>query len=259
MRAVCRHRSARLAWLLALGMLGCGGTLELGSDLLWTARFETGAFDEWAAVGGGVFTEPASSLVEPSASRVHAGAFAAKMTIDAPPGGEQATATLIREGGLPDEAFYSAWYYLPQSVEVADYLVLMKLRARADAADPASDHELYDIDLKTLPTGEMAIRVYDHAQLGDAPMTVPDPVVPVGGWFHLEAYYRNAGDTTGRLVLWLDGEAVADVAKPTGTPGWVGWQVGSVGQNMEPATVTLYVDDCAVSRSRVGPTGLLSW
>jgi hypothetical protein len=31
-----------------------------------------------------------------------------------------------------------------------------------------------------------------------------------------------------------------------------------VGENLTPETVTVYIDDCAISRSRVGPSGLLT-
>jgi hypothetical protein len=84
-----------------------------------------------------------------------------------------------------------------------------------------------------------------------------DPPVPVGQWFQVEAFFRNASDATGRLSVWLDGNLVADFGKATGAPGWVGWRLGNMGLDLDPKTVTVYVDDCALSRVRVGPTGLL--
>ena len=71
--------------------------------------------------------------------------------------------------------------------------------------------------------------------------------------------YGNAADDTGHLSVWLDGRLVTDLAGPTGAPGWVGWRVGTMGLNVNPKAVTVCVDDCALSRVRVGPTGLLSW
>jgi len=41
--------------------------------------------------------------------------------------------------------------------------------------------------------------------------------------------------------------------------GWVGWRVGNMGMSLNPKTVTLYVDDSAISRVRVGPTGVLAF
>ena len=253
----CLRAVAGLGWLWASA---CGERLDVGSDLLWTARFEGDSFVEWTSVeGGGTFVFPTTNLVEPTSDRVHDGKYAAKVTLTAPADGSQATANLVRSGNLPDEAYYSAWYYLPQTAQVTGYWVLMKFRMRTTATDPNSATELYDIDLKSLASGEMALMIYDHTQDKELALSVIDPVVPAGGaWFQVEAYYRNASDATGRLRVWLDGQEVADVVKPTGTPGWVEWDVGSVADNLTPQTVTVYVDDCAISRTQVGPTGLLA-
>jgi len=261
-----RRSSWRRVWLRTVAGLGwlcasaCGEQLDVGSDLLWTARFEGDSFVEWTSVtGGGTFIAPSSNLVEPTSDRVHQGKHAAKVTITTPADGSQATANLVRSGNLPDEAFYSSWYYLPQTAQVGGYWVLMKFRMRTTADDPTSDTELYDIDLKSLASGEMALMIYDHSQGKELALSVTDPVVPAGGtWFQIEAFYRDASDATGRLTVWLDGKEVADVVKPTGTPGWVEWDAGSVGESLTPQTVTVYVDDCAISRTRVGPAGRLA-
>jgi hypothetical protein len=34
--------------------------------------------------------------------------------------------------------------------------------------------------------------------------------------------------------------------------------VCSLGENLRPAPAVLYVDDCAVSHTRVGPTGIIA-
>ena len=85
---------------------------------------------------------------------------------------------------------------------------------------------------------------------------MPNPIVPVERWFQLEAFYRAANDNTGRLTYWLDGQQVIDIAgAPTSPTSWVEWDACSVGENLTPSMATLYVDDCAISRSRVGPFG----
>jgi len=178
-----------------------------------------------------------------------------------------ALSTLGREDsepGLPDERYFSSWYYLPQSASlpnapVLQYWAIMRFRARTATADPNSAIDLYDIDLRSSASGTMSLRVFDYVPFTDAPMVVSDPPVPVGRWFQVEAFYRNATDESGRLSVWLDGALVADIAKPTGAPGWVGWRVGNMGIDLNPKTVTLYVDDCALSRVRVGLTGVLAF
>ena len=247
------------ALLLPLCLQACGDGLFIGSDVLWSARHETGNFSEWTATGGGAVEAVAPNAVEISTVRVHQGTYATRLTITTATAAVQENAVLGRAGGLPEEAYYSAWYYLPQPVAVGIFWVVMKFRERAVADDPATSGELYDLDLRTLPSGEMSLRLYDHRRFADIPLDVPDPVVPLDRWFHLEAFYRNAQDDTGRLAYWLDGVPIVDVRGRAMAPNpWVGWQACSVGENLAPTTAVLYVDDAAISRTRVGPLGLIA-
>jgi hypothetical protein len=155
------------------------------------------------------------------------------------------------------QAYYSAWYYLPRSVTVGVYWVIMKFRLRTVADDPTTDNELFDVNLKSLSDGGMSLRLYVHQGVGggDWPMNPLAPVVPVGTWFQLEAFYRVASDNSGRLTLWLDGKQIVDKIGPTGPTPWVAWDVVSVAEVLSPETATIFIDDCAISNTRVGPTG----
>ena len=109
---------SRRSWLVPLACAiaaavgaGCGGRIEVGSDLIWTARFESGALDEWTTVaGGGVVTSPPSNELVASPDCAHGGAFSAKMTMTTPANPPAALSILSREGYLPDDAYYSAWF-----------------------------------------------------------------------------------------------------------------------------------------------------
>jgi hypothetical protein len=259
-----RRSPLLLVAALAASGAACGQQIDVGSNLLWTARFESGNFDEWTGVaGGGTLMTLASDDLAVSNDHVHRGSFAAKMTITTSSDPVSVLSTLNRDGNLPAEGYYSAWYYLPQaasipSAPILQYWAVMRFRGRAVANDPSSELDRYDIDIRSLGTGEMTLRVFDYDLFDDAAMVETDPLVPVGRWFQVEAYYRNAPDDTGHLSVWLDGRLVTDLARPTGTPGWIAWRVGTIGLNVNPKAVTVYVDDCALSRVRVGPTGLLS-
>ena len=247
---------AALAVFIASGA-GCGQELAIGSDVLWTSRFETNDLSEWTSVEGGTATAfPAPNLIEVSSERPFRGRYSARLTITTGTAGAQANAGLARSGFLPVEAYYSAWYYLPRSIDVGTFWVIFKFRQRTNAADPSTTDELFDLNLMTLPSGEMSLRLYDHRS-GDLPLTVSAPIVPVGAWFQIEAFYRNAADSTGRLTFWLDGAQIADLGGPMAPTPWVAWDVVSVAVTLDPSTAVLYVDDCAVSRTRVGPTGII--
>jgi hypothetical protein len=130
---------------------------------------------------------------------------------------------------------------------------------RTNADDPNTADELFDMDLATMSSGEMTLRLFDHRTGADLSLDVPNPIVPVERWFQVEAFYRAANDNTGRLTYWLDGQQVVDISgAPTSPTSWVEWDACSVGENLTPSMATLYVDDCAISRSRVGPSGQLT-
>ena len=256
-----RARPMLLMVLLLAAFAGGCGPLDVGSDLLWTARFETGDFSEWTGLAGGdaqAFPMPPNTIAV-SSDHAHTGDYSAALTITAGSDGTQENASLSRAGGLPAEAYYSAWYYLPYSVSVGTFWVIFKFRMRTNANDASTTGELYDMDLATMASGEMTLELYDHRTSADRPLDVPNPIVPVEQWFQLEAFYRAANDDTGRLTYWLNGQQIVDIAGvPSSPTSWVEWDACSVGEDLTPSTATLYIDDCAISRSRVGPTGRLT-
>jgi len=256
------------AVLAASGVLSCGGSIDVGSDVLWRAGFEDGTFDEWTLTpGGGAAASSATGSIAVSGEQVHAGAFAAKLSIQAPSGAGLQTAGLWRRGNLPvatgqdqatTEAYYSAWYYVPVAASAAQYWVIFKLRRRTVVDDPATEGELFDISLGKDPAGDLTLGVYDHRVSADAPLTGAPVVVPLATWFQLEAYYRNAADSTGAFSVWFNGQLVLDLrGAATSTTAWTEWDVLNLGNELTPGDVTLFVDDCAVSRRRVGPAGRL--
>jgi hypothetical protein len=248
------------ATLVALICGGCGPQVDIGSNVLWVAQFETGTVSEWTGVPGGnaVATPTPPNTIAVSTMYAHHGQYGAELTIDAGPDGTQENAGLIRKGNLPVEAYYSSWYYLPTTVTVGNYWIIFKLRLRTDANDPSTEDEFYDFELTNTASGEMTVRIFDHRTNTDIPLEVPAPIVPVSYWFQVEAFYRNVNDASGQLVFWLNGQEIAKVSGPMAPTPWVEWDVVNVGEVLTPNTVVVAVDDCAVSLSRVGLTGIIA-
>jgi hypothetical protein len=255
-------RTPTIATLLACAIaagFGCEQNLTVGSDVLWSALHESGTFQEWTNQTGGsaqAFPVP-NNAIDVSTERAHGGTHSVKLTINAGAAGIQQTTELARAGGLPAEAYYSAWYYLPRSVNVGTYWVVFKFRMRTVATDSSTTQELYDLDLYNLPSGEMSVKLYDHRS-GELPLDLATPTIPIGAWFQLEAYYRNASDRTGRVTYFLDGVPIVDIQGAMGPSSWVEWEACSIGEGLDPAQAVLFIDDAAISRTRVGPTGLIA-
>jgi len=258
-----RSSARAVALALACAALGasCGPELGVGSNVLWSATFESNSFSEWTAVptrGAEAFPEPGDSIVV-SKDRAHSGAYSVKMTIDTSVTGEQQNTLLSRVGDLPVECYYSAWYYLPSAVTVGTYWVIFKFRLRTNADDESTTAEFYDLDLVNSSPGQMSLVLYNHlAKVNEVPLDVPHPTVPVRSWFQVESYYRNAQDKTGRITFWLDGQQIIDINGHAMAPTpWIEWEVCSIGKDLMLNPAVLYADDCALSTTRVGPTGVI--
>jgi hypothetical protein len=255
---VAVRNAVLFAVLIMLSAVGCGPPAALGSNVLWTALFEDGTFSEFMSVdGGSANANPsAADTIVVSNAYAHHGHYAAVLTIDAGPDGVQQNAGLVRRGGLPVEAYYSAWYYLPQTITVGTFWILFKFRLRTTAN---VENEFYDLELVNAADGSLTFSLYDHQSGMNVPLVSPAPVVPVSVWFQIEAFYRNAQDNSGRLTIWFNGQQIVDVSgQPMAPTPWVEWDVDNVGENLTPSTAVVVVDDCAISLSRVGPTGIIA-
>jgi len=87
--------------------------------------------------------------------------------------------SLVQNGGLPIQAYYSAWYYLPQSVTVGVYWVIMKFRAAL--GDPPTQGELFDVNLTSPSAGVMSLRL----------TTIE--MATCRCWMHLRMHLRHRG------------------------------------------------------------------
>jgi hypothetical protein len=241
--------------VVALAGPACNSRLNLGSSILWSARHETGDLGEWTQGDkGGTAADAPDTALALSTDVAHGGRYSVKLTNGAVALYEDAH--LWRQDDYPVDAYYSAWFYLPRSYQTtADWSIV---QFQIPTAEAGVLGQLLDIDLRSLPDGDLILSVYDHraAYLRTA---TPDPAIPVpiGQWFQIEAYYRNAADDSGELAVWLDGQLNYDLRRPFGASGTVYWTVSSRTFGLSPAESVIYVDDAAISLARVTPTGAL--
>jgi len=240
-----------LLWPLLTVACGCGPRLELGSDLLWSARHETGDLSEWTAdMKGGSAADMPDTSIALSTEHAHGGRYAVKLTNAAVSNYEQVR--LWRADQYPQAAYYSAWFYLPRAYETMNDWTIMQLRNPL-STDSTTISLLLDIDLRSLPNGDMIVSVYDHRQEYLRAAT-PDPAVPVpiGAWFQLQAFFDYSARSDGRFALWLNGRLLYDLPRAFDVNGTVYFTVCSVSQALSPTDSILYVDDATVSLTGVG-------
>ena len=237
-----------------LALPACNPHLNLGSSILWSARPETGDFSEWTEGGkGGAEADAPDTAIAVSTDFAHSGRYSAKLTNGAVSMYEDTH--LWREDNYPAEAYYSAWFYLPRAYQTTVDWSIVQFQVPI-SGDAGVIGQLLDIDLRSLPDGDLILSVYDHrAAYLRSPTPDPAILVPVGQWFQIEAFYRNVNDDSGRLTVWLDGQLNYDVQRPFGANSTVYWTVSSKTYGLSPAESAIYVDDAAVSLTRVTPTG----
>ncbi len=235
---------------------GCSTRVNIGSSLLWFAEHETGNFTEWTAGSkGGYSADAPDTFVVISTDVAHSGTHSVRLANGAPLVVE--TARLWREDNFPDEVYYSAWYYLSQAYRTTEDWTIMQFNVPS-GGDGGSDGLLLDVDLRSLPGGDMILDIYDHrAPYLRSPTAEPAMPVPIARWFQIEVLYRNVGDDTGRFTLWLDGQINYDIHRPFGLSSTTYWSPCNSTGGLSPPQSALYVDDAAVSLVRVGPAGIL--
>jgi hypothetical protein len=128
--------------------------------------------------------------------------------------------------------------------------------------------ELLQLSLESQADGTLTLLLDDTSRKYlTAPLPVPPPIVVPGIWFQLEAFLRNASDASGHLTLWLNGNEIYNLARPTNVP------IGDGGVNPDVAfspcslvyllgpssaeIADVYIDDVAISWTRVTPQGVL--
>ena len=164
----------------------------------------------------------------------------------------------IREGSMLSDTCYSAWYYLPTLVTVTKVWLFYKFRSRSVADQPSSDVDMWDLDVVTGQNQALVLSLYRHDR---EEMAVAESVsVPVERWFQLESCLLAANDSSGHLRVWLDGASAFELTAQLTMPSqYVEWNVGSIGEALNPVSASVYVDDAAVSTRRLGPNFPVFW
>jgi len=243
------------ALLLVASTSACGPTLELGSNVMWATDHESGELDDWYEDGkGGLLLDSANSTVEIANGPAHSGSYSLKFTDLAMSDSEGPG--IYRELQAPPDAYYSAWYYLPRLYQTRSQWTIQKFRSRLDS-DPSAISHGHDLNLRTLPGGQVVLYVFSHdpAYL-QAPLSDPPAFVPIETWFHVEIFFRPRTDETGKILIWLDDRLVYDLEdrRTTGSND-VLWNPCNIGADIQPAPPILFVDDAAISLERVRPDG----
>lgn len=228
-----------------------GGASENGNGTLggplpapWKTSFEAG-FCNYTDDGSGFCYADEDSSHRLVSSPVHSGMFAAAFDMDPSSSGGQRQTRCVREGVLPVEAYYGAWYYVPSDLAGATDWNLFHFQG----GQPRTLlHGLWDVSMEETAGVGLVVYVYGALQDGHYGQAEPKPI-PRDRWFQLEFYLKRAADATGEVALYQDGEEVVRrVGIITDDSPFGQWYVGNWAEALDdtPSTVSVFVDDVTV-------------
>lgn len=225
-------------------------------QVLWSADHESGDLSAWSDTDldihcGGAFNSGGGRALV-TRENAHSGRFAAKLVIGDVDGDQGARLFRGRCESFDHPAlYYSAWFYFPERFDLVDgwwnVMQWKSERSGAEHSDP-----VWVLDVRNRDDGDMffVLRQKDGEVFQQ---TSAD--IPVARWFHVEAFYRSAGDDTGELVVWQDGHRIfrVDGVRTRYPDGDTRWSVNNYTSGISPDPAVLYVDDAMISLDRVGP------
>lgn len=228
-------------------------------EILWSASMETGDLSEWSAgvrgfdgyTCGGEFNSGGGNATVTD-ELAHTGRHAAKLVIGEVDGDQGARLFRGRcESEAHPELYYSAWLYFPDRFDVvAGWWNVIQWKSERDDAESSDPFWILDVNNRGDGAMHFTLRQKAVEKFYQSQATIPS-----NRWFHVEAYYRSAGDASGEIIVWQDGSEILRVVDvPTRYPdGDTRWSVNNYTSAIAPDPAVIYVDDAAISTSRVGP------
>lgn len=203
----------------------------------WETSFEDDVCD-YVRADGFCYVDGDASY-EVVVSPTHSGDAAVALSVNSAEGSSQVRC--VREGTLPPDAIYGAWFYVPALAEMTGLWNLFFFQGY----NGVDLEELWDVSIGTNEAGTQGLFVFDH-RAGQVTRPPDGRAIPVGAWFHVEFRMRRAGDASGLVQLYQDGELLLERAGPTDDTSWGQWYVGNLATERIPPDSTLYIDDVSI-------------
>jgi hypothetical protein len=221
-----------------------------GSPIVFTTGFETG-FSDFGLGGADCYAGPGTAgtynIVGPLIGvpgPVHSGNYSAAFSIMTSAG--TAWARCFLNSGLPETAYYSAWFYILSNVTSSTGWTLLHWQR------PLSDGGavyLWDVSLLNEPDGTLSPEVIDYVRGKNYDGM---QAIDAGAWFHLEVYLQRSDANAGTFTMYLnDAPLVQLTGVSTDTSSSFGFHIGNYAQSLTPSGLVLYVDDIVVSTEYV--------
>jgi len=207
----------------------------------WSTSFENG-FCGYSDATGFCYSDPdATHRIVESPARSGRRAAAFDITTEGSKRGQQTRC--VREGLLPQEAVYGAWFYIPSGTSSNGNWNLMHFQG----FDGENLRGLWDVSIATTNSG--ALRPFVRGFRGQSALNAEEDVtLPTDEWFSLQFRLRREATPTGHVALFLNGELIVERRDIiTDDSSWGQWYLGNLADNLTPTQSTIYIDDVTIS------------
>ena len=231
------------------------------SSIVWKATHEDGDLREWQEHGDFI-TQGKSAYYNMITSPVHGGNYAVSLTIDTEGFSNSGAyaAYLFYWDQLPGDAYYySAWYYLPEGTQPQDWWNVWQWKSTYNGSTDNSV-PMFALDIREKSTGQLNLLLIYRPDLRDKVEYKQNIMsVPTGQWFQIETYYKKGHNNNGQVIVWQDGTEIFNLSnvQTTESDNTVYWSINHYTDNIIPSLCSIYIDDAAISTSRLGPDYIL--
>ena len=225
------------------------------AEVVWSGDFETGNILQFPSDAPWSSGNATWQLVT---SPVHSGNYAVKSTINTANGsaGIRWPLRTVPGTNLLPNAYYSCWYYLPESFDMSWLNVMQWKTVYTDgtSSNPSTSvNFIHDRTGMHLQAVSYLNSAGAYASSNAHQIAIDTTTLPIGQWFQIETYYAWSQKDTGECSTWLNGKQVWSVKNlitqenlpPYKEP--TQWSCNLYGDGTNPKTVSLYLDDLAVS------------
>ncbi len=225
------------------------------SGTLWSADLETGSISQWSPYGEFI-TQGNGSSYQVVRSPVHGGKYALGLTIDTTAGSDEGYAAymfMYAHEILDGDNYYSAWYYIPSTIQVKDWWSIWQWKSTYDGSSDNSVR-VFSLGVRRGTNGiELVLNRRPTPNQSDSNnisyfQTIKK--IPTDQWFFVEAYYKRAVDNTGRVIVWQDGTQIYDIqnVNTVFADNTLYWSLHNYTDYILPNPETIYIDDVRIGK-----------
>ena len=237
------------------------GTPPDTSSIVWKATHEDGDLREWQEHGDFI-TQGKSAYYNMITSPVHGGNYAVSLTIDTEGFSNSGAyaAYLFYWDQLPGNAYYySAWYFIPEGTHPQDWWNVWQWKSTYNGNTDYSV-PMFSLDIREKSTGQLNLLLIYRPDLRDKVEYKQSVMnVPTGQWFQIETYYKKGYNNNGQVIVWQDGTEIFNLSnvQTTESDNTIYWSINHYTDYIIPSLCSIYIDDAAISTSRLGPDYVL--